>query len=101
MSRLGITVEEFYGMSPRELDYALEDHAEQTKATRHAIFEAARLVCVTVRNAQITKPTSVIRKPEEYMPFPWEKEEVSQESLKDKLLGWAEMHNVRADKKKK
>lgn len=95
-----MSVDEFYDMTPKEYDYAIEDDWQLRINKERRGFEAARLVCVTIRNAQITRLRHEIRDPSEYMPFPWEKKEQSQNDIKERLLLFAQMHNRSIDKKK-
>lgn len=72
ISRLGISLKEYWKLTPRELFYALEDNKERTQNSEKVQFEAARLVCVSVWNASQRKLRTLIEDPVEFMPFSWE-----------------------------
>ena len=63
---------------------ALKDYAKQEKVKGQIPYEAARYICVSIWNAAGKKLRQPIRDVKDFMPFPWEKEQI-------KVQGWEEM----------
>lgn len=99
VARLGLTVWEYYQMTPRETAMAFEAHVEKEKQDTQRLYETTRLIAVNVWNAAGNRLKKPIRDPKEFMPFPWESAE--QTDLDRALRMWVRTHNKRVEKCRK
>lgn len=105
VSRLRITVGEFYNMTPVEFHYALEDIANSQMETIKSRMEAARFIAVHIWNSAGKSMKHKQFDPHKLLPFSWDVskpvEKQSVNTMKTVMMGITKKQNSRIDKKKK
>ena len=107
MSRLGLTVFDFYKTTPVEFYYALKDNKEQEEGKLNVIvrtvYESMRLQTVLIHNMNPYSKRA-IRKPENLLQFEWdvlEKKKVqSIEEMKKVMSSMAGKHSTKRKENK-
>lgn len=76
VSRLGISVNEFYDMTPLEVSYALRDLSDREKMKMDGLvritYESARYIAMNIWNSQGRYLKQEIKQPTELVRFPWD-----------------------------
>lgn len=104
LSRLHITPQQFYDLSPVEFYEALKDHQDREtimlEQQVQSTFDAMRLNALVVYNSAMGRKKG-IKDPKKLFQFPWDKEEREQsdEELKAGLLNYFSQHNKRLNQK--
>ena len=102
VAQLGISIDEFYEMTPREFHFALESLREYRQAHSRELYEIARYqTWLGVRH----KYKPVLNSPTKLGKFDWEsgveQQVQSMEQMKNTMLGIATAHNASLKKKGK
>ena len=110
VGRLGISVEAFYGMSPREFYFALKTHsdaeADKMISASRRQYEVARFQAVILLGPHLPKGHS-IKDPRKLCHFDWEKgmttelDQMKMDQMKSILRGIASSQNAKVKREEK
>ena len=90
IARLGVTVLDFYEMTPIEFHYALQIKAEMELEDMKSRMEAARFVGMQIWNSAGKSLKKTELDPKKLLPFAWDKTEVKRqtvEEMKNVMMG--------------
>ena len=104
VSRLGISITDFYDMTPLEFKYAMHDHQEQDVFQYRSMMEGIRfhIINMWVMAGKSLKKNAKIDN--SLVPLPWDKETQNTQTvsqMKQFLMQFAKSHNKRQMRKNK
>lgn len=92
ISKLKISSEDFYNLTPIEFDYAITDYLKEKEHTERFELSKMRIQTFLLLNIQLDKE-SRFNTPEDMMPFNWEVGEVK-EIPKLNETDWLKLDNT-------
>lgn len=97
INRLGISVNDFYRLSPLELYYALKDHENTYFGWVKLIANVIRMVGMTVYNSAFGRQKKdAITDPVKYIQFGWDKPNIQTvDEMKQTIMGLTHFANVK------
>ena len=103
VARLGLSVEEFYMLSPAEYYFAMREFGKQKEQDMQIQYEVMRQQTMYLINIQV-KESSRIYELERFMPFSWDKKQKRKqtvEEMKQIMMSIARRQNKSVKKHKK
>lgn len=96
VNRLGISINDFYRLSPLEFYYALEDHEQTYFGWVKLICDTLRMIGMTIHNSAFgRKKKDYISDPVKYIKFGWDKPNIQTvDEMKQTILGLTHFANV-------
>lgn len=104
VAKLGLTVDAFYDMTPREFFFALKAKTQEEDNNFKSMMEAARYISLNIWNSAGKSLKRAETDPKKLLPLPWDKITVKKQSveeMKSILMGIAKDQNKYVDKMKK
>lgn len=101
VSRLGVSIDAFYRMSPVEFHYAMQDWREGQITQQRTTYNSMRLQTMVITN-MFVKRGNQIKDPRQLFHFPWDDEKSQEkqtvEEMKNMLYTIAAAQNRRIKK---